>query len=566
MRVRIVGAGTMGRGIAQWAAVGGHTVELADARRESVSEAVAFVRGMLERAVAKGRSASADADAALARIAELDDPCAAPGRGGAYAEPPQLVVEAVREDLETKAELFAALGEVLPADTVFATNTSSLSVTGIAARLPDPVRLAGLHFFNPVPLMKIVEVVPGAATREDIPPKLAAFVESCGHRAVRVADTPGFLVNHVGRGLVTEALALLEEAVAEPADIDAVARDVLGLRMGPFALMDLTGLDVTASVIDRVWRGFQHSDRLRPSPFTANRVAAGLHGRKTGGGWYAYGPDAPADSGAPAPAPAGGDPERPVVVAGEGPYADELRRALARARTRTRRPQESPGAGRADAEQPGSEALMLVPTWGGTVAAAVAREGLPAERTVGVDPLSLTAGRRVLAVTPATGARAVRDAAAVLAALDAEPSATATDAAAGQAAPAAPAAPTAPAVTVVRDTAGSVAQRLLCSVVAVAASVAERHIAHPADIDLAVTAGLGYPRGPLAWGDRLGAARLLDLQRELHATTGDPRYRPTRWITERAQLGLPLTAPDAPLPGTTEHGPATPLEDSENSP
>lgn len=122
--------------------------------------------------------------------------------------------------------------------------------------------------------MKIVEVVPGAATRPGIPPVLTALVESCGHRAVTVADTPGFLVNHAGRGLVTEATALLEESVADPAGIDRIARDVLGLRMGPFELMDLTGLDVTAAVIDSIWQGFRHEDRLRPSFLTPNRVTA----------------------------------------------------------------------------------------------------------------------------------------------------------------------------------------------------------------------------------------------------------------------------------------------------
>lgn len=524
MRVRIVGAGTMGRGIAQWAVAGGHTVELADARPESVADAVAFVQRMLHRAAAKGRMAEADAEAALARLIPLEDPCAPPG-----GEPPRLVIEAVLEDLDTKAELFGALAHVLPADTLFATNTSSLSVTAIGARLADPGRLAGLHFFNPVPLMRIAEVVPGAATRDDVPPALTAFVESCGHRAVTVADTPGFLVNHAGRGLVTEALALLEESTAAPADLDAVARDVLGLRMGPFALMDLTGLDVTDSVIDTVWRGFRHSDRLRPSYLTANRVTARLHGRKTGRGWYPYGPDGATlgDAAAPAAPPAGGDAARPFTVAGEGAEADAVRRELAAPAPGTQdapRSQGSPG---------GAPGLVLAPTWGGTVASAVAAHGLPADRTLGVDPLSLGTARVVLAATPATSGRAVADAVAVLAARAPHP------------AGAEPGTP--PAVTVVRDTAGSVAQRLLSSVVSVAASLAERHIAAPDDIDLAVTAGLGYPYGPLAWGERIGAARLLTLQRELHATTGDPRYRPTRWLTERAQLGLPLTAPDAPL-------------------
>ncbi|GGQ74058.1 3-hydroxyacyl-CoA dehydrogenase [Streptomyces flaveolus] len=505
MRIRIVGAGAMGRGIAQWAASAGHTVELCDVRQEAVTAAVDFVRSMLERAVDKGRMSAGDRTSVLERLVPLDDPWA-PGPDV------ELVVEAVREDLDTKAEVFGKLEQVLPAAAVFATNTSSLSVTRIAATLHDPSRLAGLHFFNPVPLMKIVEVVPGAATRPDIPPALTALVEGCGHRAVTVADTPGFLVNHAGRGLVTEALALLEESVAEPVDIDRIARDVLGLRMGPFELMDLTGLDVTASVIDSIWEGFRHEDRLRPSYLTPNRVTAGLHGRKTGRGWYAYGPDDTAAAAVAEP-PVTGDADRPVFVTEtDSPSAAALRQALT-----------ATGATVEAGPEPSGAAVVLVPVWGTTVASAVAALGLPAGRAFGVDPLPAAGRRRVLAVTPAADPSAARDARAVLArAADGEEPY---------------------AVSVVRDTAGSVAQRLLASVVSVASSIAERSLAVPADIDLAVSAGLGYPVGPLTWGDRIGAARMLELQRALHATTGDPRHRPTRWLTERAQLGLPLTAP-----------------------
>ncbi|MFE7386039.1 3-hydroxyacyl-CoA dehydrogenase [Streptomyces sp. NPDC057582] len=505
MRIRIVGAGAMGRGIAQWAASAGHTVELCDVRPEAVTAAIDFVRSMLDRAVQKGRLSAEESAATVERLVPLDDP---------WADGPdcELVIEAVREDLATKAEVFGLLERALPASTVFATNTSSLSVTRIAAELKDPTRLAGLHFFNPVPLMKIVEIVPGAATRPEIPPLLTALVEGCGHRAVTVADTPGFLVNHAGRGLVTEALALLEESVADPAGIDRIARDVLGLRMGPFELMDLTGLDVTAAVIDSIWQGFRYADRLRPSYLTPNRVIAGLHGRKTGRGWFAYGPDAPAP--VPEP-PVMGDADRPVYVAGGAaePDATALRRTLI-----------ATGAVVESGAEPSADALVLVPVWGTTVAAAVAAHGLPAGRTFGVDPLAAVGKRRVLAVTPAADPAAARDARAVLArpAEDGgEPYA----------------------VSVVRDTAGSVAQRLLASIVSVAASIAERSLATPADIDLAVTTGLGYPVGPLAWGDRIGADRMLRLHRSLHTTTGDPRHRPTRWVTERAQLGLALADP-----------------------
>lgn len=497
----------MGRGIAQWAAVAGHTVELCDVRTEAVTEAAGFVRSMLERAVQKGRMTAEDAAAAMARLVPLEDPWAA----GPEVE---LVIEAVREDLATKAEVFGRLERALPGSAVFATNTSSLSVTRIAATLKDPTRLAGLHFFNPVPLMRIVEVVPGAATRPGIPPLLTALVESCGHRAVTVADTPGFLVNHAGRGLVTEALALLEENVSDPAGIDRIARDVLGLRMGPFELMDLTGLDVTAAVIDSIWEGFRHEDRLRPSYLTPNRVTAGLLGRKTGRGWFAYGSEAP---GPAAEAPVSGDADRPVHVFAaahedEDEDAAALREALSAA-----------GATVEAGPQPSSGALVLVAVWGTTVASAVAAHRLPAGRTFGVDPLPAAGRRRVLAVTPAAEPAAARDARAVLAraADGGEPFA----------------------VSVVRDTAGTVAQRLLASIVSVSASIAERALAAPADIDPAVTTGLGYPVGPLAWGDRIGAARMLELHRALYATTGDPRHRPTRWVTERAALGLALTDP-----------------------
>ncbi|WP_327178789.1 3-hydroxyacyl-CoA dehydrogenase [Streptomyces sp. NBC_01335] len=508
MRIRIVGAGAMGRGIAQWAAAGGHTVELADVRPEAVADALGHVRSMLERSVAKGRLSAVDAAAAADRIVPLDDPFAA-GPGV------ELVVEAVREDLETKAEVFGKLERVLPASAVFTTNTSSLSVTRIAATLTDPSRLAGLHFFNPVPLMRIVEVVPGAATRPEIPAALTALVEGCGHRAVTVSDTPGFLVNHAGRGLVTEALALLEESVAGPADIDRIARDVLGLRMGPFELMDLTGLDVTAAVIDSIWTGFRHEDRLRPSYLTPNRVAAGLHGRKTDRGWFGYG--APG-AGGPAPErPVTGDAGRPVFLAAGDLHAGDTYTAALLGSL------DAAGARVERGAAPSARAVVLVPVWGTTVAAAVAGQGLPPERTFGVDPLPPAGRRRVLAVTPAGDPEAAGDARAVLAraADGTEPHA----------------------VSVVRDTAGSVAQRLLASVVSVAASIAERSLATPADIDLAVTTGLGYPQGPLAWGDRVGAARMRELSRALYATTGDPRHRPTRWVTERAQLGLSLTDP-----------------------
>ncbi|MFC7730808.1 3-hydroxyacyl-CoA dehydrogenase NAD-binding domain-containing protein [Actinomadura keratinilytica] len=279
--VRVVGTGVMGRGIAQLAAAGGLTVELADVRPEAVAAAVEYVSGMFGKLVAKGRMTAEDAAAAKARLRPVDGPLAP-------ADGCDLVIEAVREDLATKRELFAGLEKVCPEHTVLATNTSSLSVTAIGAGLADPSRLAGLHFFNPVPLMRLVEVIAGARTAAWLPGALTGLVRRLGHEPVLAPDTPGFLVNHAGRGLVTEALQILGEAVAEPADVDRIARDVLGLRMGPFELLDLTGLDVSHPVLESIWTGFYDEPRLRPSRITRARMEAGLLGRKAGEGFYRY--------------------------------------------------------------------------------------------------------------------------------------------------------------------------------------------------------------------------------------------------------------------------------------
>jgi 3-hydroxyacyl-CoA dehydrogenase len=254
----------MGRGIVQLAATAGMTVELADVRREAVTEAIEHVGAMVGKLAAKGKIE--DPQAVRARLVPVDAP-------DAPAEGVDLVVEAVREDLTTKRELFAALERVCPQETIFATNTSSLSVTEIAAELADPGRLVGLHFFNPVPLMRLVEVVPGTRTHDWLPGEALELVRNWGHEPVLAKDAPGFLVNHAGRGLNTEALQILTEALAAPADVDRVARDVLGLKLGPFELLDLTGLDVSHAVLESIWSGFHGDPRLRPSWLTRPRVA-----------------------------------------------------------------------------------------------------------------------------------------------------------------------------------------------------------------------------------------------------------------------------------------------------
>ncbi|WP_141579386.1 3-hydroxyacyl-CoA dehydrogenase [Actinomadura sp. WMMA1423] len=489
--IRVIGAGAMGRGIAQLAAAGGLTVELADIRTQAVMEAVEYVRGMFDRLAAKGRMAAGDAEAAKERLRAVGEPLTP-------FQDCDLVVEAVREDMETKRELFRSLEKVCPAHTVLATNTSSLPVTAIAAALDDPSRVAGLHFFNPVPLMKVVEVIPGARTAGWIPDALADLVRRLGHTPVLAPDAPGFLVNHAGRGLVTEALQILSEGAAEPADIDRIARDVLGLKMGPCELLDLTGMDVSHPVMESIWTGFYTEPRFRPSRIGRARLEAGLLGRKTGEGFYKYVDGAkqePPEVTVPAVEP------RPVWVHPD--VREELGALLSTA-----------GVEVESGDEPSGQAVVLVAPLGRSTVDAAA--GLPLERTLGVDPFGDFFTRLTVAVHPGLDKDAGR---AGLAALSA----------------------TGRAMTVVRDAPAPVAQRLLASVVNVGCGIAEQRLARPEDIDTAVRLGLGYPRGPLEWGDNAGAERVLAILRGLHASTGDPRYRPSAWLAERVALGRPLT-------------------------
>ncbi|MBE0598732.1 MAG: 3-hydroxyacyl-CoA dehydrogenase, partial [Desulfuromonadales bacterium] len=276
----IVGAGAMGRGIAQIAAQAGAKVLLYDTRSGAAAEAVAFVRQMFQRLQEKGKLDAAQAQAACGRLAVAESL--------AEFSPCQLVIEAIVEDLEVKRGLFKDLEEVVADGCLLATNTSSLSVTAIAAACRRPGRVGGFHFFNPVPLMKVVEVIDGFLTEPWVGTLLASLARQMGHTPVRAKDSPGFIVNHAGRGFVTEAFRLLGESVAEFYEIDRIMREAAGFRMGPFELMDLTGLDVTHPVIESIYHQYYQEPRYRPSPLAQQRVTAGVLGRKSGRGFYQY--------------------------------------------------------------------------------------------------------------------------------------------------------------------------------------------------------------------------------------------------------------------------------------
>ncbi|MDN5794825.1 MAG: 3-hydroxyacyl-CoA dehydrogenase NAD-binding domain-containing protein [Intrasporangium sp.] len=284
--VAVVGAGTMGAGIAQVAAASGHEVILVDAAPGAADAALTRLRAILTRQVTKGRMTDAEAAGVVGRIepAVLVDGLPEVG----------LVVEAVPEDLALKQRLLAGVAASQPPTTILATNTSSLDITAIAEALPDPERVLGLHFFNPPPLMRLVEVVHGEATAEAYLAHVAALMRAWGKTPVRCTSTPGFIVNRVARPFYGEGQRVVEEGIADPATVDWILREKGGFRMGPFELTDLIGQDVNYAVGASVWEQTGHDPRYAPTQFQRGLVESGRLGRKTGEGVFSYAAQPPA--------------------------------------------------------------------------------------------------------------------------------------------------------------------------------------------------------------------------------------------------------------------------------
>ena len=494
--IAIVGTGAMGRGIAQIAAQAGSQVFLLDANPGAADAAQAALQEQWNKLVAKGRIDATQASELVARLH--------PVKAVADLAGCDLVVEAIVERLDVKKALFAELEAVVRPDAVLATNTSSLSVTAIGAGLQRPERLAGFHFFNPVPLMKVVEVIAGLKTDAAVCTALATYAREMGHTPVQAQDTPGFIVNHAGRGFGTEALRIVGEGVADFATIDRILRDQVGFKLGPFELMDLTALDVSHPVMESIYRQYYDEPRFRPSVITAQRLAGGVVGKKVGEGFYRY-VDGAAQVPAEAPAPVVND-IPPVWVSPRAARRAELYQLL-----------KDLGARIETGQQPSEQALILVAPLGMDVTTIAAVERLDATRTVGIDMMLEDAAtkRRVLATNPATRAD-MRDAAHALFARDGK------------------------AVSVIRDSGGFVTQRVVATIVNIASDICQQRICSPQDLETAVTLGLAYPMGPLAMGNRLGPDSILEVLFNLQTVYGDPRYRPSPWLRRRGAIGLSL--------------------------
>ena len=461
--VGVLGAGTMGAGIAQLACRAGARTLLHDPIAEALERGAGRVRGGFEKEAAKGRITAEEASAAAARLEVVADM-------EAFA-PCDLVIEAAPELVELKREIYGRLSGIVSDECVLATNTSSLPVTGIAAGATHPERVVGMHFFNPAPLMALVEVIAGLRSSESALAVADATGRAMGKTVIRATDGPGFLVNRCNRPFGLEALRILGERIADVPTIDCIVRLGGGFRMGPFELSDLVGVDTGFDVARSFYELSFGEPRWRPSPIQAQRVAAGLHGRKTGRGYYDYtgdGPHRPAD---PEPPPRDGD----ALVRGSGPVADALREL-------------APG---------NSGPEIVVEGLGGTVEgepfyalpspARTTPEHTTAKGDTGGPTLTLVevAGEAGERAFTGLGLHTAR----------------------------------------VQPSPVGVLPRIVCQVVNECAFALGEGVGSAQDIDAGMTLGMNYPRGPLAWADAIGMEHVVAVLDTLWQEYREERYR-----------------------------------------
>jgi len=481
--VAVIGAGAMGAGIAQVAAAAGHPVKLLDNRPGAAVQAIDGIRAQFEKMAAKGKLTLEAAQAAGARLQAAQQVADLADAG--------LVVEAIVENLQVKQTLFKELESVVSEGCMLASNTSSISITAIGAALQSPQRLAGLHFFNPAPLMALVEVVSGLATDAAVANTLFTTAAAWGKTPVLAKSTPGFIVNRVARPYYAEALRVLTEGGADCVTLDACCREAGGFRMGPFELMDMIGHDVNFAVTQSVWRAFFNDPRFLPSLIQQDLVDAGFLGKKSGRGFYDY--SASAVKPLPATAPAQAQPQD-IVVYGQSAAALALATRL----------------------QTNNVSFTQAQALGDTLA------------TAGGATLRITDGRTATRCafdtqTPNTVlmdlaldyAKATRLAISVAEQCDsaAANAAIALLQAAGFA------------VSPLQDIPGLIVMRTVAMLANEAFDAVNQGVCDAAAVDTAMRLGVNYPCGPLAWAKAIGMEKVSTVLMHLAQTYGEDRYR-----------------------------------------
>jgi 3-hydroxybutyryl-CoA dehydrogenase len=501
--IGVAGAGTMGAGIAQLACLAGARTLLHDPLGEALERGLEQIKGHLDRGAARGRWSAEDAAAAAGRLE------AAPSLEG--LAPSELVIEAAPERLELKRELFATLSEnVVSEKCVLATNTSSILVSAIASAARGPERVVGMHFFNPAPLMPLLEVVAGAQSSPQALALARATGEAMGKVVIEAVDGPGFLVNRCNRPFGLEGLKLLQEGVAGIEEIDRICRLEGGFRMGPFELMDLVGVDTGLDVARSFFEQSFGEPRWRPSPISVKTVAAGRTGRKSGRGFYDYsaGTDAYREPDPEAPPVGGGD--GIVVIAGDSPLAEELRTATAAAGWDALTPEEAgdrqPPAVILDLMGGPAEEPLDVPLEGGPRAVCCWSGSL-----AGLDPGGGAVGFHVL--PPLAETQLVELTRGPDSAWSAASAAEHFFSTLGKR------------TTWVGDAPGLVLGRIVCQVINEAAFALGEGVGSAKDIDAGFVHGLSYPRGPLAWADLIGLDHVAGVLDGLYEELCEERYR-----------------------------------------
>ncbi len=493
--VGVIGAGTMGAGIAQVAAKAGHSVLLFDAAPGAAKSGIERIEKGLRKLVERKKYSALESDAILSRLTPCD-------RIEELA-PAKLVVEAIVENLDVKRQVFSSLEVLCSEDTILATNTSSISVTSIGAGLTRPENLVGMHFFNPAPVMKLVEVISGIATAPEVAVQVFDTALEWGKKPVHARSTPGFIVNRVARPFYAESLRVLQEGGANAPTIDAIARECGGFRMGPFELMDLIGNDVNFAVTQSVFNAYFQDSRFKPSLVQQELVEAGYLGRKSGRGFYQYA------QGAESPLPATAKPQakpRQVIVSDALGVAESLVEqanlcgiAIDRNKSITR-----PGIYIDD--------VCIALSDGRTATQISAEDNFP--NVVLFDLcLDFTQSRRIaLTRSDQCSEAGLQKAIGFFQALDKQ-------------------------VSVIDDLPGMVLMRTVCMLVNEGADAVNQRVCNEAAVDLAMQAGVNYPCGPLAWADNLGLDRVVAVLDNLAAGYGEDRYRVSPLLRRKVYAG-----------------------------